>query len=156
MKPHDNMAIVSAAARELTIRGKRYAVAKVTPRMFGRLQALVMDRYPDPRVKVRQLMEGLPDEVQKEMWRGAVIEAKSWPPRIGSSEGNSILMSPEGMDLFVHLVIGPSIGGFTVDDASKLVDDMTMDEFQALVALAMPGDPMRPKAPAETAEMATE
>lgn len=150
LKPHDNLAVVAASPRGVALGEKVYPVSKLTPRMAGRLQALIMDRIPDPRDKARKIMEGLPEAVQIHIYERACDDARGWPPSLGSPEGLAVMMSPAGMALLVELTVAPNVAGFTAADAEALADRMTMEDFHRLMEVSAPGDPHAPKGTAES------
>lgn len=141
----------TAAPRQFQIEGKVYQVSKLTPRAIGDIQAFLKDAIPDPRKLIRPLMDGLPDVVQLEMWRGACEAAKSWPPEIGSEESIQALLSVEGQAKFLWVAFRRHTEGWTLEKARELSAryEMSSEEFGELMELMGPkelGDPLAPTA----------
>lgn len=138
----EDFARITAAPRNFTILGKDYRVGKFTPRGLGDITAFLKDFFPDPRVQARELMEGLPDNVQLHIWNNATENAKSWPPSLNSNEGIGALLSEKGQAVFLWVLLRQHNDGFTLEKANEISAnyEMDVDDLTRLMEMASPGE----------------
>jgi hypothetical protein len=110
--------------------------------MEGWFRAVV----PNPRKEAVEYMQGQADQVAMHIWD--TMKDIPWPPKFESEEGNALLLSSEGQARAIHLVLrrGFADGQFTLDNARDLADDLTVEEFMAIMNAASPGEPGDPLA----------
>jgi hypothetical protein len=144
----DDYSRACASPRTIEILGKRYLVGKLTPRGMGDLQAYLKDAVPDPRIKARELMEGLSDPVQIHIWNQAVEDAKHWPPAIQSEAGTELLLSEEGQARFLWVMLRQHNPGFTLERAREITREweMSAEDMGQFLGKSQPGELGDPKA----------
>lgn len=148
----DDYARATGQPAPILLDGKEYRVGKLRPVDLGRLQAWLKTKVPNPLELVRPHMDGLPDEVAKHVWTLAYEEFKRWPPQFGDEATIDLLVGAEGQAEFLLVALGRYLPGFTRADAEQLVERIELDDFMAVMALAMPGAVGDPKAPAKAAQ----
>lgn len=140
--------------RKVTLAGVEYQVPKLTPSILGELDTWLKEQVPNPRVAARddlRAMADLPEEVQKHVWTTAVEEARDWPPRHDSVQGNTLLFHTyAGLSQFLFSLLKRTTPGITIEQAGAIVDSLSEDgkDVQALLEAVSPGEVGDPKAPA--------
>jgi hypothetical protein len=136
------------APSRITLGGVDYVVAKQGPRIYGELQQFIKSFVPDPRVKAKEIIAGLPDAVALEIWREYSEEAKDWPLSLDSAAGNLILTTTqEGARQVVWSLLRRHNGSLTREKADEIADDLTMEQVSELIRLSMPEGAFDPKSP---------
>ena len=132
--------------RSITIDGKEYRVSKFTPRDIGDIQSWLKSETPDPRQEAKKLMEGLPEIVAVEVWRTLAEEAKSWPPSLGDSRANDLLIgSTEGAARLIWVTLRKH-NGVDLAKAREIATTIDMSDLNELLRLASPESAEVPKA----------
>lgn len=142
----DDYARAAGSPRSITIDGKEYRVSKFTPRDIGDIQSWLKSETPDPRQEAKKLMEGLPEIVAVEVWRTLAEEAKSWPPSLGDSRANDLLIgSTEGAARLIWVTLRKH-NGVDLAKAREIATTIDMSDLNELLRLASPESAEVPKA----------
>jgi len=130
----------------MDIQGKRYLVGRYTPRDFGDLNGWLKEQWPDPRLKARELCQGMSDAVALQIWNDLKEEAKDWPLSIENGRGEQLFYTThEGaaMLLWVRLRrFNPSV---TLEVAREMAKDITDEDLRELVRRGFPEETWLPK-----------
>lgn len=143
----------------LLLAGVDYEVSEFTISDLAALQAWIKAHRPHPLDRIKGQLEGLADADRRVLLLQAYDDAKRWPPKVGSTEGNEALLGcHEGVVEFVRAAIATGRPGTTSAEAETLLKDMSADNFSTLLCVAFGVDPqaaleglLSPKAGAATA-----
>jgi hypothetical protein len=158
-----------SAPRQWKAGGKSYPVSRLSALAVSELMNLIRDTIPDPRAEARKHMEGLPPETAKMVWESMttevvpVVDAQgnvageqrvpiAWPPSPTSPAAMMAIISREGQSILIYHALRRHMGGFTRDDAARLVDEIDDDEFGQLIMMTLGPDslPKGDETPSET------
>jgi hypothetical protein len=142
----EDYARATGSPRSIILDGREYQVSKFTPRDIGDLQAWLKDQVPDPRLEARKLMEGMPDAVAIEVWRTMAGEAQHWPPTISDDRSTDLLTcTTEGTARLLWVTLRRH-NGVTLEEATKLAGNVSIDDLGEVMRLAGPESAAVPKA----------
>jgi hypothetical protein len=130
-------ATVTGAFRRVAIGGEEHAVAPVTLRMLGDLQAWVDAQFVDPFAIVNEQVGkgGYNTAQQQYLYRVAMDLARQPKPMIGTPEADELLRSYAGFREILFRCVGKAEPGFTRGDAERLYDAMGPAELIRLLVL---------------------
>lgn len=150
----DDYAKSTAAPGFFEIGDDRYRAAKFTPRDIGDLNAFLKDRFPDPRLMIRELCEGLPDAVAIEIWKDLREEAKEWPPTVLSPEGSrELILTWDGNAHLAWVALRRHNKDVDLEAARQLTRDISVEKVSELFALGFPEETHDPKAGSTSKEV---
>ena len=139
----------TGAPSHIVLNGVSYRVAKQGPRIYGELSQFLKSYVPDPRLKAKEIIAGLPDAVALEIWKEFSGEAKDWPPTVDSFEGNRIFTATlEGATAVVWALLRKHNASLTQEKAREIAEDLTSDQVGELIRLSEPEQDFSPKGPA--------
>lgn len=118
----------SGAGAKVTLGGRELTLHPLTVGDLGDLQAWVHTQLPDPIKVAKELAEGLPAEVAKELALNAYEDVRSGARRLGSPEAVQLLNTLQGWRelLFLH--------------GRKGQPSMTRDDWESVVLRAVEAD----------------
>ena len=79
----------------IDIAGQTYRFSELPIEALGRLQAFIKAVVPHPVAALAGHLDGLDEADRRYLLEQARLEAKSWPPVIGTAEGSAVLLGSE-------------------------------------------------------------
>jgi hypothetical protein len=134
--------------RVVTLGGKPYKVAQLTIGDVATLQGLIEQSVPNP-------LDDLPPE--DDPARPAALESaweaiRQWPPKLGTDEGETWLMSDVGIVAFVWVCLSRSRPELTTDEVEAVAQAMTRRQYRILRRVAW-GTPLWKEAATELGKL---
>lgn len=118
-------ATMTGAPNEIELGGRTFKLSPLTVADLGELQAWVLAQLPDPIAVARQLAEGQPAEIAKEILLSAYEDTRNGARRLGSAEANAALKSLAGFRELLYL------------HGRKHHPEMTREAWEALLTAAL-------------------
>lgn len=91
----DLATLIGLPELSVEIRGRLYQFSELPIDSLARLQAWVKANVPHPLDVVKGHLDGLPDGDRRYLLDQARIDARSWPPVVGTAAGAAALLSTE-------------------------------------------------------------
>jgi hypothetical protein len=138
--------ILTAAPKEIRFGDRTLRVGALKLRELGLLQRWIREHAEKPGDRLRRELELLPEEDHADARRAAARAERpeSWPPAIGSAEGNRILLSHEdGQHYFLQVML-TKYQPLDPDELDALAAGLSDDHFGMLVRIAFGGDDLDP------------
>ncbi len=143
----EDYARATDSTQTVEIDGKSWQVSKLTPRDIGDLQAFLKEQVPNPRLLARDLCAGMGDELAKHIWDSLNEEYRSWPPSLGTAEGNQLILHTfEGNARLLWVVLRRHNRHVDLDRARELAEAVDLDLINRVLAMALPEYASDPKA----------
>jgi hypothetical protein len=127
--------------RKVILGGQAYRVGELTLNDMADLQGWIKDNVPHPLTAIRPYLEGLPPEDRRLLLAEAYKDAKDYPPRFGTPQGNELLFrSRDGFVFFMWTALKRH-NRITQAEVEELYPRLTADEIDELFRGAHGSEP---------------
>lgn len=132
-----DLASLAATPRTIILGDSEYKISPFRLRDLSELAAYLKDVVPHPVAAMRPALEGMSSEDKALAFQGAFVEARSWPPGVDSDQGQQVLVYTQaGRAKLVYVILSRHQPELTPDDALKIADSLTVDQFERITSLA--------------------
>lgn len=138
--------ILTAAPKEIRFGDRTLLVGALKLRELGLLQRWIREHAEKPGDRLRRELELLPEEDHADARRQAARAERpeSWPPAIGSAEGNRILLAHEDGQLYFLKMMLTKYQSLTESEIDEIAEGLSDDHFGMLVRIAFGSDDLDP------------
>ena len=119
----------------VTLGGRRYLALPLRIKHLAAIETFIAARVPNPAEKYREAIAAADGEEKAIIAAQAFLRAENWPPKPSSPEGETVINTPDGLQLFLGLTLGPC-NELTEDDILDIFANITPAEYQALCSFA--------------------
>lgn len=122
------LSVATAVGSRITLGGKEYTLAQLTLADLAELEQWVFSKLPDPIQVARELAEGLPTDLAKEILLAAYEDVKAGARKLGTPEAIGLLRTQSGMVQMLYL------------HGRKNQPWMTIEDWEAVLLAAVEED----------------
>jgi len=119
----------------VTLGGRRYLALPLRVKHLAAIETFLASQVPDPSLAYRGAIAAADEEERKFLAAEAYLLAEDWPPKASSPEGERLLNTPVGLQLFLAFTIGPC-NVLCDEDYLHIFANIAPDEYRALCSLA--------------------
>jgi hypothetical protein len=111
---------------------------------MARLQAYARSQVPCPLDVRVALIDATPpgSEARRRLLRDTYNACETWPPRLGTAEGQAVFDTPVGLRVWLMVVLAEDNPDLTKADIDELAETMTISQYRRLIRIAFGSHPL--------------
>jgi len=138
--------LLTAAPKTVRFGDRKLKVGALKLKELGLLQRWIRDHSVRPTVAVKAILEFYDPTEHRQLLKQAVIDERSWPPTIGTAEGNRVLFDDlEGQEFFLSVMLRKYQKDLSDEALGEIMEGLNADDFGMLVSIAFGEDDLDPE-----------